>query len=369
MRRHTVRALRIAVTLASVVGFAAAGHFGGNLLFQNLYRGKLRQLNDLVMRRAELDVDFAFRALSDLVEGGAVGCSDAALAQMRRQVYVRSTVKDIRVLDGAGTTLCAAFPETQTFDLGVAEISRASPARNTRLHVLSLSQRGSSALALIWQVRSDQSVMAVLNTDALLFDVVPPELQGRSALSLSLPTGDIVARAQPEDGIAAASPTDRFQITSDRYPLTSALAVDPAAVAMWHEDMQTYLLAGALVLGLAFGVFAARLIGPRNPLLGEIDEGIARGEFRPYFQPLFAMTDGSIVGCEVLVRWVKRNGEVISPYRFICLAEETGRIVPLTHNLVRIALRDLTPPAAGRQDNVGCVQHLSRTLPRARFCR
>ena len=51
-------------------------------------------------------------ALSDLVEAGTVDCSPAALGRMRRQVYQRSTVKDIRVIDGSGHALCAAFPET-----------------------------------------------------------------------------------------------------------------------------------------------------------------------------------------------------------------------------------------------------------------
>jgi EAL domain-containing protein (putative c-di-GMP-specific phosphodiesterase class I) len=67
------------------------------------------------------------------------------------------------------------------------------------------------------------------------------------------------------------------------------------------------------------------------------------GEFVPFAQPVFSLDTGAITGCEILARWVRRDGTIISPYRFIPLAEETGRIVPLTRRMVTDALSELRP--------------------------
>ena len=54
-----------------------------------------------------------------------------------------------------------------------------------------------------------------------------------------------------------------------------------------------------------------------------------RGEFRLYYQPLIALSDGSTTGFEALLRWEHPRLGQIRPDRFIAAAEETGIIVPI----------------------------------------
>lgn len=49
-------------------------------------------------------------------------------------------------------------------------------------------------------------------------------------------------------------------------------------------------------------------------------------EFVPFFQPRASISNGKVIGAEALVRWIKPNGEIISPANFIHVAEESGLI-------------------------------------------
>ena len=60
-------------------------------------------------------------------------------------------------------------------------------------------------------------------------------------------------------------------------------------------------------------------------LLMDIKKGLPEGEFFFYLQPQVHERSGKIVGAEALARW-KRDGNIISPNRFIPLLEKTGYI-------------------------------------------
>ncbi len=64
-------------------------------------------------------------------------------------------------------------------------------------------------------------------------------------------------------------------------------------------------------------------------LLSEIKEGLANGEFIFYAQPQCNISKSKIVGAEALVRWRKKNGELVPPGKFIPVLEKNGMIVQL----------------------------------------
>lgn len=53
---------------------------------------------------------------------------------------------------------------------------------------------------------------------------------------------------------------------------------------------------------------------------------LAQGEMALYFQPQVSIRDGTVVGAEGLLRWLRPDGTVVPPGAFIPLAEETGLI-------------------------------------------
>ena len=67
----------------------------------------------------------------------------------------------------------------------------------------------------------------------------------------------------------------------------------------------------------------------RLALDARLRRALVNGEFVLHYQPQFESQSGRLIGCEALVRWLSPDEGMISPARFIPLAEETGLIVPL----------------------------------------
>jgi diguanylate cyclase (GGDEF)-like protein len=62
-----------------------------------------------------------------------------------------------------------------------------------------------------------------------------------------------------------------------------------------------------------------------------------KNEFVVYYQPEIDLRTGRIVGAEALVRWQTPDHGLVSPMRFIPLAEETGAIIPMSEWVIRTA--------------------------------
>ena len=343
MRAYQRVVYRGSVAIAAIAGFAAAGYFVGLALIEHQNRSQLQDLSSFLLHRAEIEADFAFIGLSDLVEAGVADCSPSALSAMRRQVYVRSTIKDIRVIDGLGMTACAAFPETLSFDEQLVHPAEALPARNTLVSLLRLSQESTSSLGVLWRIGPQASIFAVVNTDALLFGVVPAALSANAHLQLLLSNGEVVASFQAGDASREefGETAVVFSTASTRYPLTVSMSIDGTALASWRHGELHYFIIPAALLGLVFGVLLAWLIVPRKSLLRDIDEALAAQEIVPFVQPVVVLATGEIIGCEVLARWLHRDGSVVPPHLFIPQIEQSGRARTMTWMLLRQVLTQM----------------------------
>jgi diguanylate cyclase (GGDEF)-like protein/PAS domain S-box-containing protein len=77
----------------------------------------------------------------------------------------------------------------------------------------------------------------------------------------------------------------------------------------------------------------------RQALASTLRPAIERGEFTLEYQPLVGMEDGRLRGVEALVRWNHPQFGMLTPNRFIGLAEEDGSIVQLGRWVLNTACR------------------------------
>jgi diguanylate cyclase (GGDEF)-like protein/PAS domain S-box-containing protein len=59
----------------------------------------------------------------------------------------------------------------------------------------------------------------------------------------------------------------------------------------------------------------------------ELQHGLERGELRLFYQPLVSLGSGEMVGAEALIRWEHPERGLLSPDKFLPVAEESGLIV------------------------------------------
>ena len=78
----------------------------------------------------------------------------------------------------------------------------------------------------------------------------------------------------------------------------------------------------------------------RSELEAGVRQGIARGEFVPYYEQQIDLATGQLVGFEMLARWHSPQFGVVAPDVFIPIAEEIGVIAPLSETLIAQALID-----------------------------
>ena len=70
-------------------------------------------------------------------------------------------------------------------------------------------------------------------------------------------------------------------------------------------------------------------------------EALENNEFKAFYQPKVNTETGEIEGAEVLARWIRPDGEMISPARFVPVFEQNGFIADMDFAIYRNAIADI----------------------------
>ncbi|MBR4096785.1 MAG: EAL domain-containing protein, partial [Oscillospiraceae bacterium] len=76
-----------------------------------------------------------------------------------------------------------------------------------------------------------------------------------------------------------------------------------------------------------------------NALESELAHALENGELVLYYQPKINLTDGSLIGMEALIRWIKPDGTIIPPNQFIPVAESSLLITDISKFVLHEACR------------------------------
>jgi diguanylate cyclase (GGDEF)-like protein len=78
----------------------------------------------------------------------------------------------------------------------------------------------------------------------------------------------------------------------------------------------------------------------RTQLEDEIRNGVAGGEFVPFYQPQMDLETGKLIGFEVLARWQHKVKGLLEPAEFMTVAEASGLISELSLSVMKQALNE-----------------------------
>ncbi|ANC71261.1 EAL domain-containing protein [Deinococcus radiodurans] len=170
---------------------------------------------------------------------------------------------------------------------------------------------GNEFVVLLPAVRAAPDALTIAQT--LLDTINEPLLLDGQALVV---TASIGLALFPEDG---------------RDSLTLQKNADLALHAAKQEGGQAQRYRNAL----------SQAANERLELTQALRSGIGNGELVLHYQPIVEVRSGKTVAVEALVRWQHPRLGLLSPDRFIGLAEDNGLIVPLGRWVLNTALRQL----------------------------
>lgn len=298
----------------------------------------LEDLNQRLLVRAELAADYAIIALHEANINSANTCSVESIGNLSSILYSRGNIKDIAILDQTGNISCTALASEKAITQFNLSEKKSFDSINDSIKFLEAGKGKDGLIGIAWQFDRD-GLMALINLDTLLFDVFPSDWRDNSVATIGFNPENLIG--ERDSTMTVQEDLVTYGASSLRYPLYVELAVKERQLITHQRDNEILFLIGGGILGLIFSLLVAQLLSrPVNPVT-LIKRGIAADEFIPYVQPLFDLKNRKIIGGEALMRWVKPDGQMIPPYKFIPIAEDSGLIVQMTRTIIRQTLEQV----------------------------
>lgn len=319
-----------------------------NVYVERSARAKLESVSHSALGLAELRLESAMTALVDL-SPVVDACDQKSLEYMRKTASISIPIKEISVLDDSGLTLCTNFG-----DGGEARaVLRELPLADSRfeLGLIRFRDRNDRALRLRLDRKNSKPLGALIPADFLVPDSLEGDFQDGRSLRLVLDNAEVVAaRPVGDEGLSVDNKrTLGVHLKSERFPIAIVAERTRATLAEEYRDLLTAgRICSALITILTFAFVALYFRRNRSDPLVQFREAIQNGEIVPFFQPTIDIKTGKLVGAEVLARWRRADGTMVSPANFIPLAERSGLIYPMTHALMKRACVEIGDIHASR---------------------
>jgi diguanylate cyclase (GGDEF)-like protein len=171
---------------------------------------------------------------------------------------------------------------------------------------------------------------------------------GGNGFALLAPGLHNLTKADTAAGLARralAAIDEAFEIDGQKLYITASLGValspgdgKDAETLLKHAEMAMYQAKerGRNTSAFFSGEMNAR-VQERKGLEHQLRQAVEREEFVLYFQPKADVQSSRIVGAEALLRWKHPEQGMISPARFVPIAEETGLIAEIGQWALRAA--------------------------------
>ncbi|MCL1066735.1 EAL domain-containing protein [Shewanella olleyana] len=316
--------------------------FGLGITFVDNYVAK-----QLVQRDAELlsnklamyidDSANELRNLPDITED--YQCTADNFQLLSDTVFNSTFIRWTAVLKDL-TVLCAS----QKVDRHVESVVQHQIASDLTMAVVNHSESAPHELFLARQSGEYQYVASIVPMNPRYF--VPVKCQNCLEYTITIDSVNDLLAPMPfiEFGFEEFEGNHAIEhvvtLRSERYLARFALTGNNDFLDQYRSLTYIMVVILSLILSSLVALYYRYWLSRYSSTRAQIKHAIKHGEFIPYYQPIVNVADGKVVGAEVLMRWLKGNGELIPPNQFIPYAESQGLIVDMTYSMLDVMVAD-----------------------------
>jgi sensor c-di-GMP phosphodiesterase-like protein len=334
------------VVLGALVSFALptalSVHLAWRQALDEQFEVARAHAEDLVQRADAIadEADEALRALAAIADPDQ--CSDARLAAMRNTAVAQG-FEMLGAVSG-DALVCSSLGKSHPVALGPASFVTARGVRVRPNTALPFS-RDRQFLVL-----EEHGFAVVIHKDSLL-GLAGAERQVSRALYARSNGMALASRGYIDEdwlhamrsGPNVTTLRNGYAIAarqSRRYDIGAIVAIPLQQVDERIVRIAAFLVPVGVLAGLVLAWCVVHIARLRLSLATSISLALARREFFLVFQPVVELATGRWVGAEALIRWRRRDGEIVRPDLFIPQAEESGLIVQITEQVVGLIGRE-----------------------------
>lgn len=335
--------------LLTGIALAAAPIIGLNVLLgANLVTSAQHSVDGVateVMSVVEGSLDDVATALISLGLKRPTGCDDTEIRLLQAAAARSGSGVEIAIVDANDAATCSSERNPRV-------VRRTSPEHGTSNDDVSVStaaygETGARQLVrVLWRKEPGEiGYRALIPSDRIIPLILKSPLTASFVMQLSTVDGTVIVRKFLDPHVAEITSSDLPSVaamaSSERYPMRIDIEVPGSALLEANVSLFIYANLGGLGFGLLVVTISVLLSRRGGGPVRQIADGIRKGEFIPYYQPVIDIVTGQLAGCEVLTRWRRPDGAVLPPGRFIALAEASGEIFPMTIAIMRTARDEL----------------------------
>ncbi|MDB5588470.1 MAG: hypothetical protein JWP26_3440 [Devosia sp.] len=295
-----------------------------------------------ITSQVEINTNDAISALRRIMTDSPSLCTPTFVANVQHEIESSLTMKQVLVENRDGVQYCDAFGRTVAYSPVSASLP--VPGHSETMTVVKLADMAMPVLKITQAFGDTRRISAFVpligqTTGALANGLSPAALlrfmltDGTAILTVGDPTA-FDRRTSSTDFVYA-------QAFAGELPLLAETAVPFAMVRASYADLDASFTIVGCLMSASFLLMALQYVRRTRVPAFDLERAVANGEIKPYYQPVINLKTGDLVGCEVLCRWEKKNGDVVPPGAFIDYAEVTGLAIPMTLSLMEQVKVDL----------------------------